>query len=128
MSKGVVPTLVIGVLSILAPRATGESKLGAKADAQTPQANKPAVSGVIVDRGMVTPDQVTQWKQGGINAVVIVLDDARAAEAYLPAAKAVAARSLELYYWIEVARDPVMARDQPRWMASLGTHHDWQRR
>ena len=112
------------------PTADARQDVGAgpNADAQTPKAITPPVSGIIVDLGMVAPDQVTKWKQAGINTVVIVLDDAHPAEAYLPAAKAVAARSLQLYYWIEVARDPVMARDHPRWMASLGTHPDWQRR
>jgi hypothetical protein len=126
-----IATFLISVLNVLTPLAAGgplaadvRQEAAAKTDARRPRASKQPVSGFIVDPGMVTPEQ---RKQRGINAVAIVLDGAHAAEAYAPAAKAVAAQSLELYYWIEVARNPAMARDHPRWMASLGTHPDWQR-
>jgi hypothetical protein len=35
---------------------------------------------------------------------------------------------LDLYYWIEIARNPAMADAHPRWMASLGMHDDWHGR
>jgi hypothetical protein len=34
---------------------------------------------------------------------------------------------LDLYWWIEVARNPKMAASHPRWMAALGMHEDWQK-
>jgi hypothetical protein len=44
-----------------------------------------------------------------------------------PAANAAANGSVDLYYWIEVGRNPAMAAAHPQWMASLGMHNDWQR-
>jgi hypothetical protein len=116
MRRNIPLAFLIAILSVLAHRAAGG-----------PAGRPAALSGVIVDPEMVTPDQATRWKGAGVNTVVIVLDDAHAAEAYIPAAKAVADQSLALYYWVEVARNPSMARDHPRWMAALGTHRDWQR-
>jgi hypothetical protein len=33
-----------------------------------------------------------------------------------------------MYVWVEVGRNPALARDHPEWMASLGSHDDWQKR
>jgi hypothetical protein len=86
------------------------------------------VSAVIAEAGMVTPEAVGRWKGQGLNAVCIVLDDDHTADAYAAAAKAVAGGPLVLYYWIEIGRNPRMATDHPRWVASLGMHHDWRAR
>ena len=93
--------------------------------AELPAKNAP-VSAVIVAASRVTPQEVGRWKTQGFNAVCIVLDDDHTTEAYAAAAKTVDAGSLDLYYWIEIGRNPRMATDHPRWVASLGTHHDWQ--
>jgi hypothetical protein len=34
---------------------------------------------------------------------------------------------LNLYYWIEIARNPAMADAHPEWMASIQTHPEWRR-
>jgi hypothetical protein len=82
---------------------------------------------VIVNPNMVTADQVAAWRARGINAIAVVLDEANAADSYATAAKAAADAAMELYYWIEVARNPAMATAHPRWVASLGIHQDWHR-
>jgi len=57
-----------------------------------------------------------------------VLDERTTVEKYAAVAKSVGAAKLDLYYWIEVARNEALADEHPRWMASLGMHDDWQKR
>ncbi|MBW3543062.1 MAG: hypothetical protein KY476_22620 [Planctomycetes bacterium] len=83
---------------------------------------------VLTTAGAVTGEAVAGWKREGFAAVAVVLDDGLDARVLRNAADAVAARSLDLYYWIEVGRNPALAREHPEWMASLGTHNDWRRR
>lgn len=111
----IIVSLVVGVLSI-------------PSLADTPVPKRAHVSSVIVDPTMVTSEKVAHWKGEGFNAICITLDDSHPAEAYVAAAKAAADNSIELYYWIEVGRNPAMAAEHPNWMASLGMHNDWQRR
>jgi hypothetical protein len=88
----------------------------------------PPLEGVIVDAAGVSPGNVAGWAQTGHKAVVVVLDERTAAEAYQAVARTVSAAKLDLYYWIEVARNKALADSHPRWMASLGMHDDWQKR
>ena len=65
----------------------------------------------------------------GHNAIVLQIttsgDDAASRE--MQAAKSILAGGLELAYWIEIARDPVLADAHPQWMASLQGHQNWRR-
>jgi hypothetical protein len=88
----------------------------------------PPLEGVIVDADGFSPDKVAGWAQSGHKAVVVILDERTKAEAYQAIAKTVSAAKLDLYYWIEVARNKALADAHPRWMASLGMHDDWQKR
>ena len=100
----------------------------ARAAADRPGGRREAVSGVIVEPTRVTPEQIGEWKRGGVNAVAVVLDERHPPEAYRASAKAASDGSVDLYYWVEVARNPAMADEHPRWMASLGMHDDWHQR
>jgi hypothetical protein len=86
------------------------------------------IEGVIVAAADVTKDKVAGWSASGTSAVVIVLDEDTTAAAYQAAATVIAQAKLDLYYWIEVARNKRLADAHPRWMASLGMHHDWHER
>ena len=86
------------------------------------------VEGLIVDPDGVTQTSVRAWKNDGFKLIVLTLNERFEAAVFKNAAKIVAAESLDLYYWIEVARNPAMAREHPEWMASLGTHDDWRAR
>jgi hypothetical protein len=97
--------------------------MGAEAGAE----NKP-FEAVIAAADGVESAKVAAWKKEGFRAVVLVLDDRLEARVLEKAAKAVAEQSLELYYWIEVGRNPTLAREHPEWMASLGSHGDWRQR
>jgi hypothetical protein len=86
------------------------------------------LEGIIVEAADVTPERAARWAQSGHKAVVVVLDERTIAENYAAVAKAVRSEKLDLYYWIEVARNKSLADAHPRWMASLGMHDDWQKR
>ena len=60
--------------------------------------------------------------------MVLVLSEAFDADVYQQAASHLQAEKLDLYYWIEVARNPTLADEHPDWMASLGLHQDWHER
>ena len=61
------------------------------------------------------------------NAVVLALDGANAAKER-EAARAIEAAGFDLYYWIEIGRNPALADAHPEWMASLEVHHaEWRR-
>ena len=83
---------------------------------------------VLVEPAMATPEAVEQWKKEGFKAVAVVLDEEAAETAYRAVARAVSDGALDLYWWIEVARNPKLAEAHPRWMAALGSHQDWQKR
>jgi hypothetical protein len=83
---------------------------------------------VLVEMDAVTPAAVSQWKGEGFKAVAVVLEDETPVSAYRTVARHISDAALDLYLWIEVARNPRLATAHPRWMASLGSHDDWQKR
>ena len=82
---------------------------------------------VLVEAEAVTPANLTQWKTEGFKAVAVVLDERTDEPAYRATARHISSAALELYWWIEVARNAKLAAAHPRWMASLGSHDDWQK-
>jgi hypothetical protein len=90
-----------------------------------PNDNSP-MEAVICEPNLVDNEHVAAWKSEGFSTVVLVLDERFEAAAYQKAASTIAAASLDLYYWIEVGRNPTLAREHPEWMAALGMHDDWR--
>src|SRR2546422_5164398 len=82
---------------------------------------------VLVEAGPVTSEIVSQWKREGFKAVAVVLDERTDKSAYGELARRISDGGLDLYCWIEVARNPKLAAAHPRWMAALGMHEDWQK-
>jgi hypothetical protein len=80
---------------------------------------------VFVVPDAVTPGQIENWRGQGFTALVALLDEDHSAEAYQAAAAAALSAKMDLYYWIEIARNKRLADAHPRWMASLGMHDDW---
>jgi hypothetical protein len=78
--------------------------------------------GVLVNRAQVTPTALRDWKRQQIQAVVLNLDDSVRAAAYR-----IESAGLDLYYWIEIGRNPELADTHPDWMASLQGHPEWRR-
>ena len=110
--------------------ASTSKKTTTELTAATDNVNKPAkpLEAMIVEASDVTAAKAAAWSQAGHRAVVVVLDERTTAETYRAAASVATNAKLELYYWIEVARNQALADAHPRWMASLGVHDDWQKR
>src|SRR5262245_55919723 len=83
---------------------------------------------VLVQPQAVQADAVARWKQEGFTGGAMVLKEEPNDEEYRRGASVIAAASVDIYYWIEVGRNDRLAAAHPRWMASLGTHEDWQKR
>jgi len=93
----------------------------AKGDEKTP------CEALIIQPDAVNAANVAVWTAEGVSSLVIVLDERFDAGVYQRAVDAAEARSLDIYYWIEVGRNPAFADDHPKWMASLGSHTDWRK-
>ena len=89
--------------------------------------NAAPVEIVLVEPQMVTATAVSQWKKEGFKAVAVVLEERTDEAAYREVSRGISQGGLDLYFWIEVARNPPMATAHPRWMAALGMHKDWQK-
>ena len=88
----------------------------------------PPSAGLIIAPDSVTDARVEDWKNEGFDAIVLVLDERFEAAIYRKAVNAIPAASFDVYYWIEVGRNPTFANEHPEWMASLGLHDDWRKR
>ena len=97
-------------------------------DAKARDDGRQALHAVLVEPTQITVEQAAGWRADGYGAVALVLDERHSQEAYAAAAGIVGKASLDLYYWIEVGRNPAMAEKHPDWMASLGMHDDWLKR
>lgn len=91
------------------------------------QVKVPAIEIVLVEPEVVTPASVSQWKKENFKAVAVVLDEKTGEATYRAAARHISDGGLDLYCWIEVARNPKLAAAHPAWMAALGSHEDWQK-
>src|SRR5688572_23447662 len=82
---------------------------------------------LLVDPDDINETKVAAWKEEGFNAVVLTLDERYEPAAYMAASNAITANGFDVYYWIEVGRNPKFASEHPEWMASLGSHDDWRK-
>ncbi len=98
---------------------------GSGSDQQSALPAKKPLEMVFVTADLVTTDQIKLWRGEGYAAIVVLLDDDYSADTYRAAAAAASSANVDLYYWIEIARNKRMADAHPRWMASLGMHDDW---
>lgn len=86
---------------------------------------KKSMEMVFVVPDAVTPEQIENWRVEGFTSIVVLLDEDYSADAYRAAATAASSVKMDLYYWVEIARNKRLADAHPRWMASLGMHDDW---
>jgi hypothetical protein len=82
---------------------------------------------VLVEAEAVSSAAVRQWKRERFKAVAVVLDERTDEAASRELAERISQGGLDLYCWIEVARNLKLATANPRWMAALGMHTDWQK-
>ena len=114
----------VGAVLCLAPRLAAADQPGAASQRTVVKPNEL----VLVEPGAVTKKAVVAWKNDGLTGVVAVLGERFSAKTYESSSKAAHDTGLDLYYWIEVGRNPKLAAAHPEWMASLGMHTDWLKR
>jgi hypothetical protein len=110
-----VQVLVLGIAAALVPPGA----------AQPPAA--PTLKAVMLSPRQATVDRVADAQLEGYNTLVLMLEDGIPAADVAAAADRARRAGLDLYYWIEVARNPELARRRPEWMASLQGHPEWRR-
>ena len=80
---------------------------------------------------LLSPEQVSterlrNFMAEGYNAAALSLSESNTS-AQLAAAREIQKANLALYYWIEIARNPLLADAHPEWTASIQTHPEYRR-
>ena len=98
----------------------------AQAKTRTPG---PPLRGALLSAKLATADHLEVLKKDGYNSAILQITSTAAADIKqdAAAAKRIEAASLELCYWLEIARSPELADAHPLWMASLQGHGEWRR-
>jgi hypothetical protein len=81
---------------------------------------------VFVSPDRVSAEAIREWQADKFTGVVLLLHETNSAAA-ARGIRQLESAALPYYYWIEVGRDAAIAKEHPRWMASLGMHNDWQK-
>jgi hypothetical protein len=86
------------------------------------------VRGIFARPERLSPKFLADWRAKGAMAVVVPLDDGTK-DRWKDIADRVERAGLSLWPWVEVARNPTLAKAHPEWMAATGGHHDdWRKR
>jgi hypothetical protein len=88
--------------------------------------SSPASELVLVSPDRVGAEAIREWKTDNFTGVVLLLHETNRASA-ARATRQLEAAALPYHYWIEVGRDAGIAKQNPRWMASIGMHEDWRK-
>jgi hypothetical protein len=84
----------------------------------------PPLEIILVEGEMVTSAAMSQWKKEGFQAVAVLLDERIGEAAYREVGRRISDGGLDLYCWIEVARNPTLAAAHPagwlRWEHETG--------
>jgi hypothetical protein len=83
-------------------------------------------SGVLISPAGISAKRLRAFRAEGYRAVALELDEASLAAAQR-AVQSIQNTGLDLWYWIEIARNPRLADQHPAWMASLQGHEAWRR-
>lgn len=85
------------------------------------------LQGAMISVEQTDTDRLRSLKAEHYNAVVLALDGVNTAKER-EAARAIEAAGFDLFYWIEIGRNPALADAHPEWMGSLDVHHsEWRR-
>jgi hypothetical protein len=83
---------------------------------------------VLLAPAQLTTTQLLHFKNSKFNSVVLYLSEEDSVQATRAATERVRSAGMDLYYWIEIGRNPTLADAHPEWMASLQGHPEWRRR
>ncbi|MBI3852952.1 MAG: hypothetical protein HY298_22075 [Verrucomicrobia bacterium] len=81
---------------------------------------------VLISAAQASSERLRNLKRDGYNAAALNLVDG-SGQPEEEAARRIEKSGLDLYYWIEIARNPTLADAHPEWMASLQGHPEWRR-
>ena len=98
--------------------------------AQTLSREEPALPeslrAILCRADVVNAANLRRWSMEGTNSIVLMVSP-ESAQDLRSAIRKIRSERLELYYWIEVARNPALALAHPEWMATLQGHSEWRR-
>jgi hypothetical protein len=80
----------------------------------------------LLSAEQVSAEKLRDLMAEGYNAAALLLSESNA-PAQLAAAREIQKAKLTLYYWIEIARNSVLADAHPEWIASIQTHPEYRR-
>jgi len=86
----------------------------------------PKLKAALLTDAQTGSDHLAELKHAGYTAVALSLLDNEASSEE-KAAQRILDSGLDLYYWIEIGRNPALADAHPQWMASLQGHPEWRR-
>ena len=115
------------VLTLMAAALLGLVGAGVRDALGDPPAR--GLQAILVASDQASAERLAAAAREGVGAVVLELKATakNEAEREKEAATRIRRSDLDLYYWIEIARDPVLATKHPEWMASLQGHQEWRR-
>jgi len=95
--------------------------------ADAAKANTERMRGVLLTARQATSKELKKLSSQDYNTVVLYLDDKASPTQRRAAARRIQDAKFDLFYWIEIARNPAFADAHPEWMASIQTHPEWRR-
>lgn len=94
-----------------------------------PQKKRTIATAALYSARQVTAERLKTAKAQNFRGIVLELKggSAKRIRSEQAAARRILAAGFELSYWIEIARNPVMAKAHPEWMGSIQGHQQWRR-
>ena len=83
-------------------------------------------AGVLVHADNVSAGSLKKWASEKISTVVLEITGSSSPKKVSKAVRQIEQAQLQTGYWMEIARQPELARSHPEWMASLQTHPEWR--
>jgi len=84
------------------------------------------MKGLLIDASELQNQQAESLEQLGMKQMVIAIE-ASPTPSQTQALERLEKSGLDIWYWIEIARDEKMATEHPEWMASIQGHPEWRR-
>lgn len=84
------------------------------------------IKGLLIEASWLQHQQAQPLKDSGYKQLVINIQSSPT-NSQLRALQRLKEHDLEVWYWIEIARDEQMAAQHPEWMASIQGHPEWRR-
>ena len=117
---------LLGVLDVMSAGHSPEPQRRPR-KGETPSKTMAQFRAVLINARLAGTEQLAEFKAQGFNAVVLEIAYLSEKEGNKNAAENIKTAGLDLYYWIEVARNKAMADAHPEWLCSVQGHKDWRR-